>query len=160
MRSITQDKADKGGWVFMSFFVFFITFIAVDAFFVYKAISTNTGLVTENSYYKGLDYNKTLEEARIQKETGITGVIEYKEGLLIFKLNAPNGTPIGNAKVTAKLIRPVNDKNDFLLSLTSQPDMSYSAPAKLPANGQWTAYVEATWPTNNQYKTTLTFQAR
>ena len=46
---------------------FFIIFATVDAFFVYKALSTNTGLVAENPYERGLRFNEVIAEAQKKK---------------------------------------------------------------------------------------------
>lgn len=51
-------------WYFvMAFAVIF----AVNGLFVYLATSTNKGVVTENAYEKGRDYNHIVEEVRKQK---------------------------------------------------------------------------------------------
>jgi len=46
---------------------FFIIFASVDAFFVYKALSTHTGVVTENAYEIGLNYNEVIAESKKQQ---------------------------------------------------------------------------------------------
>lgn len=43
---------------------FFIVVACVDAFFVYKAVSTYNGTVVENPYEVGLHYNEVIAEAR------------------------------------------------------------------------------------------------
>ncbi len=49
---------------------FFVIFASVDAFFVYKALSTHTGVVAENAYEIGLNYNEVIAEAKKQKLNG------------------------------------------------------------------------------------------
>lgn len=63
-----KDTKQSGLWVLWSLLLFFLVFASVDAFFVYKALSTHTGVVTENAYEKGLHYNEILDEARRRKE--------------------------------------------------------------------------------------------
>lgn len=53
-----------GKRVLLAFIAFFIVFASVDAFFVYKAISTLPGVVSENAYEIGLNYNKIIAEAK------------------------------------------------------------------------------------------------
>ncbi len=63
----TQSKKD-GRRFFLILFGFFVIFASVDAFFVYKALSTNTGVVSENAYEQGLRYNDILAEAKKRHE--------------------------------------------------------------------------------------------
>lgn len=62
-----QEKSRKDGKiVLMAFVGFFVTFAAVDAYFVYKALSTHTGVVVENAYEQGLKFNDLLAKAKKQ----------------------------------------------------------------------------------------------
>lgn len=67
---------------------FFAIFASVDAYFVYLAMQTQPGVVTENAYKRGLQYNELLEEARKRKaeENGKTE-------------NAPTMPPSSEAKI-------------------------------------------------------------
>ena len=61
-------ESKKAGKKFMLCIIgFFVTFATVDAFFVYQAISTHRGVVVENAYEVGLNYNDIIEEARNKK---------------------------------------------------------------------------------------------
>lgn len=63
-----QENSKRDGRKFFIILIsFFILFASVDAFFIYKALSTHTGVVTENAYEQGLNYNEILEEARRRK---------------------------------------------------------------------------------------------
>ena len=48
------------------FVLFFITIIILDSIFVYLAFSSHTGLVSENSYEKGLNYNDIISQKEKQ----------------------------------------------------------------------------------------------
>lgn len=65
-----DDKKDSGWWVLWAFLAFFAVFASVDAFFVYTAITSHTGVVVENAYEVGLNYNDIIEEAERQKQDG------------------------------------------------------------------------------------------
>lgn len=56
-----------GKRILLGFIAFFVVFASVDAFFVYKAISTLPGVVSENAYEIGLNYNKIIAEAKKRK---------------------------------------------------------------------------------------------
>ena len=58
-------ESRKAGRKFLFILIaFFMVFATVDAYFVYKAVSTNTGVVVEHAYEVGLNYNDLLEQAR------------------------------------------------------------------------------------------------
>jgi nitrogen fixation protein FixH len=67
-RTEAAQKSRKAGrTVLFSLLGFFAVFASVDAFFVYTALKTNTGVVAENAYERGLHYNDLLDEARKRK---------------------------------------------------------------------------------------------
>lgn len=60
-----HDENKKAGhWLLAWLIGFFVVFASVDAYFVYTALSTHTGVVAENSYEVGLKYNDILQEAK------------------------------------------------------------------------------------------------
>lgn len=63
----TAKKDHTGRIVLWALLAFFGVLASVNAFFVYTAVTTNTGVVTENAYEKGLRYNEILKEARRRK---------------------------------------------------------------------------------------------
>lgn len=68
MADVTKEKKKESGlWVLWAFLAFFAVFASVDAYFVYKALSTHTGVVVENAYEIGLNYNDIIEKAERQK---------------------------------------------------------------------------------------------
>lgn len=66
---LQQAEASRkfGRVVLMSILCFFMTFICVNVFFAYKALSTYTGVVDEHAYETGLHYNKIIAEAKKRK---------------------------------------------------------------------------------------------
>lgn len=62
-----QDSRKTGRLVLTALLGFFAVCMAVNAFFVYMAVTTNRGVVDENAYQTGLHYNDLLEEARQRK---------------------------------------------------------------------------------------------
>jgi nitrogen fixation protein FixH len=62
--NVENQQPQDGKRVLLAFLSFFVVFASVDAFFVYKAISTLPGVVSENAYEIGLNYNKIIAEAK------------------------------------------------------------------------------------------------
>ena len=62
--SLHSLSRKTGQQVLMAFLGFFIICSSVNAFFVYKAIDSYSGVVTENAYEKGLKFNDVIAEAK------------------------------------------------------------------------------------------------
>lgn len=153
MTTVKRDPKDK--YVLFAFLGFFGIIFLVNGFFIYTAISTQTGLVTEQAYEKGLDYNEVLDEAKSQPV--FQDEISYKSPVLSWKLKDESGQPVLDAKVAGHVIRPVQDGYDFDISLVSKGAGLYESDIKLPLKGQWVVKLESQWIKNNQnhsYKTT------
>ena len=149
-----QNKYSKGGWVLWSFIAFFGTIASLDAFFIYKAISTNSGVVIENPYEKGLAYNKTLEQAKSQPKWQSS--ITIKDDLLRWQLFDENNKPITGAIVKANIIRPIHKNYDFDVILEEKNNGIYTANLKMPLKGRWIAKMSSKW-NNKTYQTTYEF---
>ena len=132
-------------WLFV---LFFVTFIAVDAVMVTLAVRTQTGLVTEQAYEKGLAYNETLKAAAEQTAWGWQDTISVHDGNITYVLNNENGDAVTGAIVTAQFIRPVQDGHDFSVPLI--PDHNhYKAAITLPLKGEWGVRVNVKWKNRN-----------
>lgn len=70
MSKDTDHKESKksGGKVLMIIVAFFATFMIVDAYFVYKAVTTHTGTVSDNAYKQGLNFNAIIAEAKKREQ--------------------------------------------------------------------------------------------
>ena len=110
----TETLRPSDQWIPWYFVLFFAVFIILDSIFVYIAITSQTGVVTDKAYEKGLAYDSLLEESRLQKELGVQHEVSYDAPLLKLSLKDRDGHPIEAAKVTAKMIRPVQAGYCFL----------------------------------------------
>lgn len=142
-----KDPRDK--WIPYYFVAFFAVIALLDGFFVYKAISTQTGVVTENSYEKGLDYNHVIEAAKAQPD--MKNTITYEDGTLTWQL------PIEDATASAFIVRPIQDGHDFEITLQHFGNGVYKASPDLPMKGLWTARLSAKWDQNKQFRATHDF---
>ncbi len=69
--SQAEDSRKSGRVVLLSILGFFMTFICVNMFFAYKALSTYTGVVVENAYEKGLHFNQIIAEAKKRQQEAL-----------------------------------------------------------------------------------------
>lgn len=130
-------------WYFVGFFALLFMF---DGIFVYLATSTHTGVVTEQAYQKGVDYNETIAAVDAQNALGWQGEITYSaDGLLNFKVQDDTAGTISGANVVAEVTRPTHNGVDFEQPLKEIAPGIYQAPVKFPLDGMWDVRVYVSW---------------
>jgi nitrogen fixation protein FixH len=130
------------------FVIFFFVIASVDAVMVTLAVRTQTGLVTEHPYEKGLAYNKIVAADAAQEALGFSGKISYDAGMIIFTLRDKNQQIIKPERADAKFTRPTKAGFDFSAVLQSE-----KTPVNFPLPGLWEVRVNAVYQ-GNSYQTT------
>lgn len=130
---------------------FFAIVFAANAVFLWYANESWSGLSAENSYRRGLDYNRVIERGESQAALGWqveTGFVarDSERGRFTLSVTGPDGSAISHRDVTAYFRRPVVEGLDFEVNLTPQPDGGYAADVTLPAPGQWDVRAEVSRP--------------
>lgn len=143
-------RMSDGKVILLCFIGFFSLIILVNVVFIYVATSSNTGVITENAYEKGLAYNKILSAAKNQPDLNTKAA--YNNGKLTWAVTGPDGQPLTDGNASALMVRPIKDGNDFSLSLKETGPGIYEADADFPAQGLWEAKLEIKWD-NNRYHT-------
>lgn len=113
------------------------------AWFIYIAKTTHTGLVTEQAYEKGLDYNATIEKDEAQAALGYSSVITKDGDRIILTLKDNAGKGVTAAKTTLWLYRPVQDGTDLSLDMTETAVGEYVAVVQVPKKGLWEVRIHA-----------------
>ena len=129
------------------FFIFFGVIFSVDAFFIYISQKTWRGVVTENSYQKGLKYNQTIAEEKKQEELDWKMTISFNyfsqnKGVLLVNLQDRNSQPITNAEITVEIRRPTQEGYDFSQKVEFIGGL-YEAKINFPLKGQWDFLIKA-----------------
>lgn len=146
----TDTKQDTGGQrVFVYFAMFFGLIIVTNSIFVYFALNTHSGVVTEKPYEKGLAFNDVLAMAEAQPNA--TQSVVYEDGVLRSILRDETGVAVAGASVTVSMVRPVKDGYDHNISLIDQGHGVYEATLNLPLKGLWLAKVNSQW-NNKRYQ--------
>jgi len=159
-------QSRRDGFRFLwSLIAFFIVFASVDAYYVYTAVSTHTGVIDDRAYEDGLAYDAFAEKARAQDSLGVRLDPRFENNSLIVTFTDKAGRPIENARISAALVRRIQGGSDFEVSLGYRGDGVYSAPLDLPFHGRWTANLEATWTEQDttsplEYQTAMNFLSR
>lgn len=132
----------RGSWIPWLFVGFFLLVIAVNGVMVWVATVSWTGLETQSSYDKGLQYNRNLEAAERQAGLGWSASFEARmvEGYLAeveLAMTDAAGQPLEGAEVVAIFERPGEQAADFELPLAAVGDGLYRARVDLPRIGAW-----------------------
>lgn len=138
-----MKKSDR--WIPYYFVAFFVVLAILDGIFVTIAVSTHTGVVTDNAYQKGLGYNKTIEQYEQQQQLGWQGKVEFNRPMLAFSLKDKDGKAINGAEVVAYFTRPSKAGYDFSAPLKYSSQGVYSDEIKFPLEGLWEVRIEAKW---------------
>lgn len=133
MKTSTPRKSDK--YIPLYFVAFFVVVAIVNGFFVYFAISTNTGVVTENAYEKGLHYNTALKQAENAKN--VVQNLSFKQtskdnALVKYSIETKENI----SSVVVQIIRPLEGDYNLEVQLKRKKDF-YSANISFPKKGVW-----------------------
>ena len=146
---MAKGQRTKRGWtgwhVLATLVAFFGVIFTVNGIMAYIALSTFSGIETQNAYQTGRDYNDRLAAAAAQQALGWQ--VSFAEDF------APSGEG-AQASVTVRVVdadgaavtglggeltfwRPVVRGKDVIVQLEEQGAGVYSAIADLPARGHW-----------------------
>lgn len=143
MSEVLKNKNDK--YIPYYFVLFFLVVAAVNAVFVYKALTTHQGVIVENAYEKGLEYNDSIAAYEAQKQLGWNANISHKNGAVIFTLSDETGEAISGADARAYFKRPTVKGMDFDVALTQIAPGKYSADIASVNQGLWKVTVSTKW---------------
>ena len=141
-----SDLSERYRWIPWIFVGFFLVVFTVNGIFVYFATTSWVGLVTENPYDRGLNYNEILAAKAAQEQLGWTHGLSFERtgqvdlgvtGILTLSLKGRDGTGLNGATVKVVAERPGRYSQAFALYLDQAGDGRYAASVELPLPGQW-----------------------
>ncbi|ALG70483.1 integral membrane protein linked to a cation pump [Azospirillum thiophilum] len=126
-------------WIFVGLFMVVLT---VNAIMVHFAVSSWTGVETENHFLKGISYNRDLAGARAQAERGWQVQADFtstepRKAVIAITARDKEGRVLNDAAVTVRMIRPTAEGHDKTLSLPYLGEGRFGAPVELDLEGQW-----------------------
>ena len=134
-------RVSRDRWIPWSFVAFFVLLVLADGVFVALALTSWTGLDTEQAYAQGLAHNQTLARTRAQDERGLRSRLDVApdgENVRVeFALMDRNGDSIAGGIADVIFHRPTQAGLDFAFPLREQAPGRYSGIARLAAPGQW-----------------------
>jgi nitrogen fixation protein FixH len=142
--SLSEVQKKKYNKIIPLYFVaFFVVLAILDGIFVYLAVNSQTGLVTENAYEKGIRYNQAIEQAERDKDVKHNISFEQvgeKDGIINYAIQTDNEIN----SVIVQAIRPINDDLDFSEQMSkSKAGLHYSTNVTFPSKGLWDLLVIA-----------------
>jgi len=137
-----DQKLKKKSKIPYIFVAFFGVVLAVNVVFVTFALSTWTGLETENPYIKGINYNESLKAAAEQQARGWVSKMDWKlletqkVGFTI-NLKDKEGAVITGADFRLLLLRPTTTGYDSETTLLETSNGQYEGIVTFPLPGIW-----------------------
>lgn len=134
----------NGRHVLAAFLGFFAVIFAVNGVFLYSALSTHTGVVAQEPYRKGLEYNQRIAADERQSQLGwkeTTAVA--RDGRLVVEIADGQGKPVAGLKIVGTLGRPSTERFDHKLAFTEPAPGRYEASAGALEAGGYLLYAEA-----------------
>ncbi|TAH32488.1 MAG: hypothetical protein EYC62_08960 [Alphaproteobacteria bacterium] len=149
MNTKASSCADNNGprpsdrWIPWYFVLFFVVTCSVLGFFSYLAIHTDPGVVTNNAYQKGLDYDRIIAASDQSSALPWQANIILRQSAAVSVLEVTlkdNHQILEGATVEAWLMRPTKDGMDQHWQLKPAGNGTYLAEGQLP-QGAWNIHV-------------------
>lgn len=135
-----------GRHVLIAVLAFFGTVFLANGIFLYSALSTYTGIVAQEPYRKGLQYNERIAAAERQEQLGwhADATLDPEQGLSLV-LRDRNGGPVSGLFVSGVLGRPSTNQHDRNVALTEVEPGRYVARIDELTTGAWLVDLQAVW---------------
>lgn len=132
----------KSPWV-IGWLLLVLTVMAVNAFMIMKSINDFPGLVVDDFYERGQDYEKNIHK-KIQNNQKWQPKYQMDVAYLnqpvnvFFSLSDKEGKPAPTEKVTLFAYRPSNSKKDFSMVMKPSDDKHiYQVSMTFATKGSW-----------------------
>lgn len=143
MTSIPRSDFRFTGWHMWALAIaFFGVIIGVNIWLAVVSATSWTGMVVEDSYIAGQQFETQRKAHDAQAKAGWNPTFLYVPGTARLVVVDGGGHPVSLGDVQVLINRPVGGHDDQTLTLTQKPDGSYEAPLTLP-DGAWDATVTA-----------------
>lgn len=123
-------------WLFVAGFA---VVIAVNAIMVSLAVGSFSGLYTPQPRQRSLHYNEVIARQGDRDALGWQFVASWRpaDNRLEIAIVDAHGRPLGNARLHAELVRPVEKRPPLVIDMVAEGSGRYAATVALPARGNW-----------------------
>ncbi len=140
------DSAWRSPWV-IGWMTLLLVFLIANGIMIYLALDGNPGLVVDDYYERGQNYEKNMLK-RMANDPGwdmqvtIPGVVQVATPVLVnFTVKDAAAKPVNRDKVTFYVYRPSDAKQDFSVPMQRIDDGLYEARMSFPLPGSWDVLV-------------------
>lgn len=140
-----RQPGELTGWHVLGWLAaFFGIVFAVNGYFLVSALSTHTGIVSQEPYRKGLHYNTRIAADARQAALGWTSVVTIADDKRVHVVLADKaGLPVGRLVLTGLAGRPSTNRFDHALTFREVAPGRYEAAVDHLVDGAWLVAVEA-----------------
>ena len=138
-----KDSALKSPWI-RGLIVMMAVIFAANVTMITLAFKTSPGLVVDDYYEKGKNYNKSLEKMAAQKALGWDASLLIPETIVEGEINRYGLTVFDKSKsalsvdkVEIYAFRPSDVKADFMTQMKPDADGQYAGDLMFPLPGVW-----------------------
>lgn len=140
--SETTGKGRWDQWIPRSFILFFIGLAALEIWFVTMATRTFSGLVTDQAYVTGLNYNEILEQRAAEAKLGWVTDLDFAQGnglrgAVTLAVADAEGQPVAIDEIRATAERMSRHPQIKAVEFSVQPGGFASADLAVPLAGRW-----------------------
>jgi nitrogen fixation protein FixH len=139
-----EEGTVKGYHVLFGVLSFFATVFAVNGYFLFAALSTHSGVVAQEPYRKGLEYNARIAADERQTELGwhddvnVTG-----DGKVSVTVLDREARPLSGLDISGTIGRPSTVRYDRTFRLAEPERGRYAADVGALEPGNWIIAIEA-----------------
>jgi len=135
-----HDRKDL--WIPASFVLFFVFLTGLLSWFVVIANRSFTGVVTEDAYAVGLNYNDVLALRETEKRLGWATALSFRQGdglggVLTFSVRDRGGEPLVADDIRATAERMTRFPQIQAVDYARRADGVYEANLAVPLAGRW-----------------------
>ncbi|MGE4079612.1 MAG: FixH family protein [Reyranella sp.] len=136
---MTTDSTARDRHVPWLFVGGFAVVVGVNAIMVWLAIGSFSGLYTPQPRQRSLHYNEIIARQADRDALGwrLETSWHAPENRLEIAVVDARGRPLGNARLHAELVRPVEKRAPVAVDLVAVDGGRYAATVTLPARGNW-----------------------
>ena len=109
---------------------------------LYFSITSNDGLVEDNYYSKGLNYQKEIDREKLQQKLGWTALLNHTSNTYTVIARNINNTPLEHANISLNFFRPSKSGFDQDIFLKEVNPGIYQADVDLKLKGNWNVTTE------------------
>jgi nitrogen fixation protein FixH len=135
-------------WIPSCFFGMFFIIISVNLTMVTMALDSWRGLVTTDSYKKGLAYQEAIDAEKREEALGWSVDLSVdhpqpKRADVLIQVTDSQGQPLEADRVRVGFVRPTQEGYDSLHTLTALGGGKFAKSVELPLKGLWELRIEA-----------------